>query len=89
MGQRNLIKMKGNTMKKVNRKTEPTKAMQKRILHAYFQMIGSKGGIAAKDYHSMTSERARQTVEARIAKYGQQRHKTVATADAPTETVSE
>jgi len=70
-------------MKKVNWKTEPTKMMQKRAVHAYLQMIGSKGGTAAKDSHTMTSEQARKTVDVRILKYGQQRHNTTAPADAP------
>ena len=74
-------------MKKTTKKNTTTD--RKQILHDYFQTIGSKGGTAAKGRHTMTSERARQTVSVRIAKYGQKRHKTVATADAPAGGVSE
>jgi len=74
-------------MKKTTKKNTTTD--RKRILHDYFQAIGSKGGTAAKGKHTMTSERARQTVSVRIAKYGQKRHKTAATTDAPAAGVSE
>ena len=74
-------------MKKTTKKNTTTD--RKRILHDYFQAIGSKGGTAAKGRHTMTSERARQTVEARIVKHGQKRHKTAATTDALAGGVSE
>ena len=74
-------------MKKTTKKNTTTD--RKQILHDYFQAIGSKGGTAARGRHTMTSERARQTVEVRIVKHGQKRHKTAATADVPAAGVSE